>query len=63
VDCCGVHPVFFIELGGKITFLRCYENVLTGNHGRYEQDETPRKIKGERDSCQKANTAKVERVP
>ena len=62
MDYCAVHTIFFAERSGEVPFLRCDENVMTGNDGRQEEDENPRKIECQRNSCQDTNAAEVEGV-
>ena len=58
----GVHLVLLTELGGKITFLRCYENVMAGSNRRYEKEQNPRKIEYHRNPQQNENAAKVKGI-
>jgi hypothetical protein len=63
MDYCDVRSVLLTKLGGKITFLWRYENVMAGNKGWYEKNHNPWKIERQRNSCQNENAAKIERIP
>jgi hypothetical protein len=63
VDCRNVCPVFLTEPGSEIPFLLYNENEMADNQGWQEKNKTPGKVKGERNACQKENTAKIQRIP